>query len=306
LRTLIPVLALALGALAQDPPAPAPAPPPAPAVPKAAEDDPVVIIQTSMGDIRVRLFKSEAPKTVENFLALAEGAKEWKDSKTGNMVKRPFYDGLVFHRVIKGFMIQGGCPRGDGTGDPGYKFDDEISAKGLGLDTAKALVNGKPPHPSLQVQEEADMWRNVYGPLMAKMGIRSQEELDKRKAEVEKKVTELTVKEALENLGYVYVDNGSAHEPKKGSLAMANSGPNTNGSQFYLNLADTPWLAGRHTVFGEVVLGMDVLEKIGDVKVGPAARPVADVRILSIRLAPAGAEKPVEAPKPDAPPAPPK
>ena len=293
MRTLFAFLVLAAAARSDDP---APAPPPAAdaAAPKAA-GNPVVVIKTSMGDIRVRLFKDEAPKAVENFVALAEGTKEWKDA-TGTAVKKPFYDGLVFHRVIKDFMIQGGCPKGDGTGDAGYKFEDEISAKSLGLDKAKALVDGKPPHPSLQVQEQADMNRNVYHPLFAKMGINSQAELDKRTEEVTKKLAALTVKEALENLGYTYDDSRPSHAPKRGSLAMANGGPNTNGSQFFIALADTPWLTGRHTVFGEVTQGMDVVEAIGNVKIGLEARPVAEVKIVSIRLASAADAAKTEVP----------
>jgi peptidyl-prolyl cis-trans isomerase A (cyclophilin A) len=237
----------------------------------------------------VRLFRDEAPKTVENFIALAEGTKEWTDPKTGEKVKKPFYDGLVFHRVIPNFMVQGGCPKGDGTGDPGYKFGDEISAKALGLDAAKALDNNK-PHPALHVQNRDDWNRNVVMPLLQKMGVRSQEDFDKRKDEIQKELEELmpklTAKQALENLGYSYDDSRPSHEPKKGVIAMANSGPNTNGSQFFINLADTPWLAGRHTVFGEVIEGMDVVEKIGAVRTGADAKPVAEVKIVTIRLAP--------------------
>jgi peptidyl-prolyl cis-trans isomerase A (cyclophilin A) len=296
LRTLFALLVLAAAALPDDP-VPAPAPPAPPAAPTPAAN-PVVVIKTSMGDIRVRLFRDEAPKTVENFVALAEGTKEWKDA-TGAMVQKPFYDGLVFHRVIKDFMIQGGCPKGDGTGDPGYKFEDEISAKSLGLDTAKVLENNK-PHPSLQVQNQQDFQMNVVMPLIRKMGINSQEEFEKRAEEVQKKLQEtvpnLTVKEALENLGYAYDDTRSSHAPRKGCLAMANAGPNTNGSQFFIDLADTPWLMGRHTVFGEVIEGMDVVEQIADVKVGPEARPVAEVKIVSIRLAPAAEAAAPEAP----------
>jgi len=277
MRTLVSLLVLCAAILAQDAPPPAEAAPP---------PDPVAVIKTSMGEFHVRLFASEAPKTVENFLALAEGTKEFKDAKTGEMVKRPFYDGLTFHRVIPGFMIQGGCPRGDGTGDPGYRFEDEISARSLGLDKVKALDAGQ-PHPALQIQTQEDFQRNVVMPLIRKMGISSQAELQARYDEVDKKLQEtipsLTVEEALENLGYEYDNTRESHAPKKGCLAMANSGPNTNGSQFFVNLGDTPWLAGRHTVFGEVVEGMDVVEAIGAVKTGPGARPIEPVTILSIR-----------------------
>ena len=100
-------------------------------------------MKTSLGDIEIELFEDAAPETVKNFIELAEGKKEFKDSN-GNMVTKPYYDGLTFHRVIKGFMIQGGCPSGNGMGGPGYKFKDEINAKKLGLDKELAFPNGQP------------------------------------------------------------------------------------------------------------------------------------------------------------------
>jgi peptidyl-prolyl cis-trans isomerase A (cyclophilin A) len=138
--------------------------------------------KTSLGDIVVKLLPEKAPKTVENFVGLAEGTKEWKDPRSGQMVKKPLYDGTVFHRVIPQFMIQGGDPLGNGTGGPGYKFADEI------------------------------------GP-----------------------------------------DNKFS---KPGLLAMANAGPNTNGSQFFITEVPTPWLDKGHTIFGEVVKGFELVPKI--------------------------------------------
>jgi peptidyl-prolyl cis-trans isomerase A (cyclophilin A) len=153
---------------------------------------------TSEGNFTVRLFDQEAPNTVANFVGLAEGTKEWTDPKSGQKVKRPYYDGLVFHRVIDGFMIQGGDPLGTGTGGPGYKFADEFSPK---------LRHGK-----------------------------------------------------------------------AGMLSMANAGPNTNGGQFFITLAPTPWLDNKHSVFGEVVEGMDVVKKIGGTATTkPADRPVKPI-----------------------------
>ena len=164
---------------------------------------------TSEGDFVIRLFADEAPKTVANFVELAEGTKEWTDPRSGEKKKAPFYDGIIFHRVIDGFMIQGGDPLGQGTGGPGYKFADEF-------------------HPSLR------------------------------------------------------------HD-KPGVLSMANAGPNTNGSQFFITLGPTPHLDNRHSVFGEVVEGMDVVRKIGHVATDRRDRPAKDVVIESVKIERVGA-----------------
>jgi peptidyl-prolyl cis-trans isomerase A (cyclophilin A) len=159
---------------------------------------------TTEGRFTVRLFADQAPKTVANFVGLAEGTKEWTDPASGRKEQRPFYDGIVFHRVIDGFMIQGGDPLGQGHGGPGYKFADEF-------------------HPELR-------------------------------------------------------------HAKAGVLSMANAGPNTNGSQFFITLAPTPHLDNRHSVFGEVVEGMDVVKRIGSVRTGPRDRPVKDVVIQKVTI----------------------
>ena len=152
---------------------------------------------TTEGSFTVRLFDKEAPKTVANFVGLAEGTKEWRDPSTGEKKTAPYYDGVTFHRVISGFMIQGGDRLGTGTGGPGYNFGDEF-------------------HPSRR-------------------------------------------------------------HSKAGMLSMANAGPNTNGSQFFITLGPTPHLDNRHSVFGEVVEGMDVVTKIGAVPTGRQDRPVTPV-----------------------------
>ena len=159
---------------------------------------------TSEGHFTVRLYDEEAPKTVENFVGLAEGTKEWSDPRTNQKVKRPYYDDTIFHRVIDGFMIQGGDPLGQGIGGPGYNFADEF-------------------HPKLR-------------------------------------------------------------HNKPGILSMANRGPNTNGGQFFITLGPTPHLDDRHSVFGEVVEGMDVVRKIGSTRTGERDRPVNDIVIKSIKI----------------------
>jgi peptidyl-prolyl cis-trans isomerase A (cyclophilin A) len=160
---------------------------------------------TSEGNFTARLFDAETPNTVANFAGLADGSKEWTDPRSGRKVKQPYFDGTIFHRVIEGFMIQGGDPLGQGTGGPGYTFADEFNPK-------------------------------------------------------------LT-------------------HSKAGILSMANRGPNTNGGQFFITLAATPWLDGKHSVFGEVVEGMDVVTKIGKTATSkPGDRPLKPITVQSVTI----------------------
>jgi cyclophilin family peptidyl-prolyl cis-trans isomerase len=248
-----------------------------------ADSNPVYTITTNMGAIDVELFAQNAPKTVANFIGLAEGTKSFVDPQTKKNVKRPYYDGLIFHRVMRGFMIQGGDPLGTGSGGPGYNFEDEIDAVALGLDKIRAMSSNGQPHQSLMIRTREDFQRNLLMPLLVKLKISSQKELDQRKDEVQAAMTKLTLMGVYENMGYRYSAKGSPHPPKRGVLAMANIGPNSNGSQFFINLADTDWLAGKHTVFGRVISGMEVVDKIGSVTVNDKHKPVKDALIVSIR-----------------------
>lgn len=164
------------------------------------------ILHTNHGDITLNLFGDHAPKTVQNFVGLSNGTQEYVDPESGQKTTGRYYDGLVFHRVIDGFMIQGGCPLGTGTGGPGYEFGDEI-------------------HPELQF-----------------------------------------------NRPYL--------------LAMANRGPGTNGSQFFITTGPQPHLNRKHTIFGEVAdqAGRDVVDAIGKVATGRLDRPVEPVVITSVEI----------------------
>jgi peptidyl-prolyl cis-trans isomerase A (cyclophilin A) len=164
-----------------------------------------VTFVTNQGTIVCRLFEKEAPKTVENFVELANGTREWKDSVSGKKGPGPLYNGTVFHRVIPNFMIQGGDPSGTGMGGPGYKFADETKGSPYKFDAP-------------------------------------------------------------------------------GKLAMANSGPNTNGSQFFITTAATPWLTGNHTIFGEVIEGNDIPEKITALPRNAQDRPKSDVVLQSVTI----------------------
>jgi peptidyl-prolyl cis-trans isomerase A (cyclophilin A) len=168
-------------------------------------DNPNAVIHTNHGDIETELFAERAPRTVENFIGLATGEREWTDPETDETKQNePLYDDVLIHRVIEDFMIQGGDPTGTGRGGPGYEFDDEF-------------------HDELSHD----------GP---------------------------------------------------GVLSMANSGPNTNGSQFFITLDAQPHLDGKHSVFGEVTDGMDVVRDIGSVQTGAQDRPVDDVVIESVDI----------------------
>lgn len=246
------------------------------------------VITTSLGAITVRLFPTEAPEAVKTFLDLAEGRREWTDPVSGAKVAKPFYDGLVFHRVIKDFMIQGGCPKGDGTSGPGFQFADEINARSLGLEQMTCLL-GNDLRPECNYQM-ADFARLYVHPKMREKGIgpgTPVAEQQRALATILPALAGVTLRQFYESLGYRYRDDlPASHRPVRGSLALANSGPATNGSQFFINLGDTPHLAGKHTVFGEVVDGMAVVDAIGQVPTGPASRPLQAVVIVSIRAAP--------------------
>ena len=163
------------------------------------------IFDTSEGQIVCRLFEKEAPKTVSNFVELAEGQREWSHPVNRKKSKDRLYDGTIFHRVIPDFMVQGGDPAGTGMGGPGYQFEDETK--------------------------------------------------------------------------------GSPHKfDKPGKLAMANAGPNTNGSQFFITVAPTTWLTGKHTIFGEVVEGQNIVDKITQVPRNRQDRPNKDVVLKSVTI----------------------
>lgn len=252
---------------------------------------PLADIVTSKGTIRVALYADEAPLTVANFLGLADGTKPFTDPTTNTQVTKPFYDGLTFHRVIAGFMIQGGDPLGTGAGGPGFAFADEINPAQLGLDQQMVLDAQRAPNPAL-TPEQFEVFREKFvGAGLIKKGFSNETPQAELIAGLEALMPELqrvTLLQLYTACGYQYSTTlPPSHAPKKGCLAMANAGPGTNGSQFFITLEDTPHLAGRHTVFGEVVSGQAIVEAIGAVPVGPGARPLEAVTIISIRSVPA-------------------
>ncbi len=221
---------------------------------------PVVLMKTELGDVAIELWPDVAPKTVENFIGLAMGTKEFTDPKGGQKVKRPFYDGLTFHRVIDDFMIQGGDPMGTGAGGPGYAFEDECYEPGPELkgditDEAQALLvfqNLLMPYFQRSTDPDAELKKIVDDCQQQQSGrpiMIHNVEWYKQKTGIDKAV---------------FTQGALKAKVAYGTICMANAGPNTNGSQFFIvtKKAGCDWLDGKHTVFGQVIRGMDVVHKI--------------------------------------------
>jgi len=245
------------------------------------DTNPVAVIETSLGTITVELYRHAAPKTVENFVSLARGEKEFTDTD-GKPAKRPYYDGLVFHRVIPNFMIQGGDIKGNGTGGPGYQFADEINAKALGLDKMK--VSSSP----MAMQEVGQVARTE---VFKKLNIKSQQDLTAKQKEAEAmfkseqdKWKNKTMEELFTARGITYTPGLESESNTKGSLSMANAGPNTNGSQFFISVADNVYLDGKHTVFGRVIGGLEVAETITKVERDQQDRPKTSVVMKKVTI----------------------
>ncbi len=245
-------------------------------------NNPFVIIKTSMGDIVVELFADSAPKTTANFVGLAEGTIEYKDAKTGEMKKGNFYDGLVFHRIIKKFMIQGGCPLGTGTGGPGYTISDEINGYMFGFEMEPVSLTPDLMQKLAIKKTFADF--KLFTPEAQKnYEIESfTKKLGENVSYLKEKQMSFTKLDYNLCLGYTYDKNLKTKKLVKGSIAMANAGPNTNGSQFFINVVDTPHLDGTFTNFGQVVKGMEVALAISEVPT-LNSRPNEELKILSIR-----------------------
>jgi cyclophilin family peptidyl-prolyl cis-trans isomerase len=249
-----------------------------------SQERPVVIMETSMGTIKIELWNDIAPKTVDNFIGLATGEKEWTDPKSGSKVKKPFYDGLIFHRVIADFMIQGGCPLGTGTGGPGYAFEDEC------YDTANAAeLKGKIADEQMALKVFTEVivpyLRSSQDPDKEILAIAQECQTAQSGAPIMKKPIEYYMEKTGRKTP-LYSQGKLKASVDYGTICMANSGPNTNGSQFFIvtKKDGCAWLNGKHTVFGKIVEGMDVAEKIEKVKKLPGDKPAENIVIKKITV----------------------
>jgi len=246
---------------------------------------PIVTMETSLGTIKIELWPNIAPVTVANFEGLANGTLEWTDPKTKTKVKKPFYDGLIFHRVISDFMIQGGCPLGTGTGNPGYKFEDECFEVGkekksgnITDETMAGDVFQQIVMPYLQSSNETTRDKEIQNILDACNKARSGKPIMAHPLEWYIEKTGFKGKFAGKGKLKASVDYGT--------LCMANSGPGTNGSQFFIvtKKDGASWLNGKHTVFGKVIEGMDIVLKIEGVEKGKGDKPVTDIIMTKVRV----------------------
>ncbi len=243
------------------------------------EKNPFVSIETNHGTFIAELYREAAPKTVENFIGLATGTREFTDSRSGKKEKKPYYDNVIFHRIIPGFMIQGGDILGNGTGGPGYQFEDEINADDFGLDKLK-----------LSEAQSYMQDSHIRMILFNRLNIKSQEDLEEKRPLLDaeyKKIIDISVKEFLTETGYTYNSSLKSFSNEKYTLSMANAGPNTNGSQFFINTADNSFLNGKHTVFGKVLKGREIVNAIEKVKTNSSNnKPLEDVVIKCISTLP--------------------
>jgi peptidyl-prolyl cis-trans isomerase A (cyclophilin A) len=231
--------------------------------------NPLFTIATSQGEIFIELFAGETPNNVANFIALAEGEIELFDESTNTTFKPKYYDGMSFHRVIPGFVIQTGSPSYNSLGGPEELLQDEINADFLGLDEVLVLNRDGNFHEILNIGGKNDFDAIILQPLYAEMNIESRADLETRQYEVLDRLNSMTLKEVYENLGYRYLDNIQSHRVSRGAIALANSGPDQNGPEFFISLIDADYLTGKHTVIGQVVEGMNIADRIGNYPVNP-------------------------------------
>lgn len=228
------------------------------------QTNPLLKINTSKGEIFVELHGKEAPANVANFLALALGEIEFTDDNTGTVYKPRYFDGMTFHRVIPNFVIQSGSPHLNPLGAPAELLIDEISANSLNLDSAKVLLPDAKTNPLLNVTTTTDFAQSILLPLYQEMGIETPEEVLSRQNEITNRLQGMTVKQLYQLQGYEYSDGLTSRPIKRGTLALANTGPNSNGPEFFISLGNTEHLTGKFTAIGSVVEGLNVVDRIGE------------------------------------------
>ncbi len=251
----------------------------------AMEDlqNPLMLISTSQGEIYLELFPREAPNNVANFVALAEGEAEFINPDTGDNIQARYYNGMRFHRVIPGFIIQAGSPSYNSFGEQVELLEDEINADFLGLDQISALNPDGSFAEILNIESKSDFQQIVLKPLYDKRNITNSTGLLERQQQILDELRQLSVKSVYENQGYRYNPNLSGRHIDRGIVAIANSGPDSNGAEFFISLSEANWLTGKYTVIGKVVEGQDVMDTIGATAIDPEQFSQLSTLIYSVR-----------------------
>jgi len=247
--------------------------------------NPLVRISTSQGEIYLELFPLEAPSNVENFIALAEGEKEFTNQDTGAPIQARYYNGMRFHRVVPGFIIQAGSPAYNPLGLQVNLVDDEINANALGLNRISALNTDGSFADVLNIQSKLGFHEAILTPLYSQRNITDIEAALSRQYQILETLQNLSVKSVYENQGYRYDDSLQSRPIERGTVALANSGPDSNGPEFFISLAAAEWLSGKYTVIGKVVEGQEVMDSIGNTAIDPDQFSSLSTLIYSVRKA---------------------
>jgi cyclophilin family peptidyl-prolyl cis-trans isomerase len=247
--------------------------------------NPLVRISTSQGEIYLELFPLEAPSNVENFIALAEGEKEFTNQDTGAPIQARYYNGMRFHRVVPGFIIQAGSPAYNPLGLQVNLVDDEINANALGLNRISALNPDGSFADVLNIQSKLGFHEAILTPLYSQRNITDIEAALSRQYQILETLQNLSVKSVYENQGYRYDDSLQSRPIERGTVALANSGPDSNGPEFFISLTAAEWLSGKYTVIGKVVEGQEVMDSIGNTAIDPNQFSSRSTLIYSVRKA---------------------
>lgn len=231
--------------------------------------NPLLLINSSQGDIYIELLANEAPNNVANFLALAEGEVELTDPATDTAFRPRYFNGLRFHRVIPGFIIQAASPANHPLGAPPQKLRDEINADFMGLNQQPLLNDDGSFNSMLNITSKSDFDAEILDPLYQRMDIDSEEELLARQFDVLEQLQQMSIKDVYENQGYRYSDSNPSRGVSRGVVGLANAGPDDNGPEFFISLSDADWLTGKYTIIGNVIEGMEVVDAIGELAIDP-------------------------------------
>tara|TARA_B110000444_G_C18722494_1_gene539173 strand:+ start:202 stop:963 length:762 start_codon:yes stop_codon:yes gene_type:complete len=247
--------------------------------------NPLMRISTSQGEMYLELFPTEAPRNVENFILLAEGEKDFTNSDSGEQFESRYYNGMRFHRVVPGFLIQAGSPAYNSLGLQVDLLDDEINANALGLDQITALNPDGSFADVLNIESKSDLHEEILTPLYAQRNISSVDAALRGQHQILETLQGLSVKSVYENQGYRYDESLESRPIERGTVAMANSGPDSNGTEFFISLSEAAWLTGKYTVIGRIVEGQEVMDSIGSTAIDPDQFSSRSTLIYSVRRA---------------------